>query len=161
MVYLATKNIETKRENKKLDYKYIGPYKIIEKISENNYRLDLPPKVRLHPVFHISLLETAKDTIHAKYGNEHETEVEGPEEYEVEEIRDMRVRNNKTEYLIKWKNYPESSNQWEPAKNLTHVQRLLKNFRQQHQVQAKDQRRQNHPRGRKKTNRSLQERLAT
>lgn len=143
MVYLATKNIETKRENKKLDYKYIGPYKIIEKISENNYRLDLPPKVRLHPVFHISLLETAKDTIHAKYGNEHETEVEGPEEYEVEEIRDMRIRNNKTEYLIKWKNYPESSNQWEPAKNLTHVQRLLKDFRRQHRDRTKDHNQRN------------------
>jgi hypothetical protein len=140
MVLLATKNIETKRQNKKLDYKYIGPYKIIEKISENNYRLDLPPKVRLHPVFHVSLLEDASNTIVAKFGNEHEIEVEGPEEYEVEKILDMRQINNKTEYLIKWKNYPESSNQWEPAKNLTHVQRLLKNFRQQHRKQARKDR---------------------
>ena len=37
MVYLVTKNIITRRPNKKLDYKYLGPYKVIKKISENNY----------------------------------------------------------------------------------------------------------------------------
>ena len=37
MVYLATKNIITKKPNKKLDYKYLKLYKVIKKISENNY----------------------------------------------------------------------------------------------------------------------------
>ncbi|RFN43552.1 pol polyprotein [Fusarium flagelliforme] len=44
MVYLSAKNIQTKRPSHKLDYKYLRPYKIIKKISENNYKLDLPPK---------------------------------------------------------------------------------------------------------------------
>ena len=61
MVYLATKNITTKRLNKKLNYKYIGPYKVIKKISENNYELDLLPKVRIYLIFYISLLEDAKN----------------------------------------------------------------------------------------------------
>jgi hypothetical protein len=140
MVLLATKNIKTKRQNKKLDYKYIGPYKILEKISENNYRLDLSPKVRLHPVFHVSLLEGTEGNIMARFGNEHETEVEGPEEYEVEEILEQRRINNQTEYLIKWKNYPESDNQWEPAKNITHAQRLLKDFHQRQKKKTKKDR---------------------
>ena len=37
MVYLATKNIITKKLSKKLDYKYLGLYKVIKRISENNY----------------------------------------------------------------------------------------------------------------------------
>ena len=37
MVYLAIKNIITKRFSKKLDYKYLGLYKVIKRISENNY----------------------------------------------------------------------------------------------------------------------------
>ena len=37
MVYLAIKNIITKRFNKKLDYKYLGLYKVIKKILKNNY----------------------------------------------------------------------------------------------------------------------------
>jgi hypothetical protein len=63
MVYLAIKNILIKRPSKKLDYKYIRPYRIIQKISENNYKLDLPPKVKLHLTFHVALLELAADTI--------------------------------------------------------------------------------------------------
>ena len=37
MVYLATKNIITKKLNKKLNYKYLEPYKVTKRISENNY----------------------------------------------------------------------------------------------------------------------------
>ena len=37
MVYLAIKNIIIKKPNKKLDYKYLGLYKVIKKISKNNY----------------------------------------------------------------------------------------------------------------------------
>ena len=37
MVYLVIKNIIIKSLSKKLNYKYIGLYKVIKKISENNY----------------------------------------------------------------------------------------------------------------------------
>lgn len=47
-------------------------------------------------------------------------EDDDPEEYNVEAIRAKR-RNAKTgvnEYLIKWENYPESANTWEPSEHL-------------------------------------------
>jgi hypothetical protein len=131
MVYLATTNIKTKRPSKKLDFKYIGPYKILEKISTHNYKLDLPPKVRMHPVFHVALLESAEGTIKVNTG-EPEPEVT-QEQYVVEKILDMQKIEGKTHYLVKWKDYPESENTWEPPKHLTQAQRLLKNFHQQHQ----------------------------
>ena len=37
MVYLAAKNIITKKLNKNLDYKYLKPYKMIKKVLKNNY----------------------------------------------------------------------------------------------------------------------------
>jgi len=41
------------------------------------------------------------------------------ESFEVEEIRNKRTnKKGKTEYLIKWKGYPEQENTWEPADNL-------------------------------------------
>ena len=61
MIYLATKNIITKKPNKKLDYKYIGLYKVTKKISKNNYQLDLLPKIRIHLIFYIFLLKDAKN----------------------------------------------------------------------------------------------------
>lgn len=138
MVYLSTKNITTKRPSHKLDYKYIGPYKVKRQVKKDVYDLELPPKVRLHPIYHISLLETAADTIQVKNGNEPE-EIEGPETYEAEAIRDMQKINGQTMYLVKWKNYPENENTWEPPKHLINAQRLLKSFHQQNQKMKKDQ----------------------
>ncbi|OWZ18318.1 hypothetical protein PHMEG_0007612 [Phytophthora megakarya] len=41
---------------RKLGARWIGPYSIAEKLGREYYRLALPPKLRLHPVFHTSLL---------------------------------------------------------------------------------------------------------
>lgn len=38
--------------------------------------------------------------------------------YRIEKILKRRVRNGKTEYLIKWLNYPSDFNSWEPAENV-------------------------------------------
>ena len=58
-VYLLTKNLKTKRGTKKLDHVKVGPFLVKRKKGELNYELDLPKDARIHPVFHISLLEPA------------------------------------------------------------------------------------------------------
>jgi len=44
-------------------------------------------------------------------------EVEGEEEYVVEEILDSHLRHNKLEFLVKWKGYTNENNSWEPEDN--------------------------------------------
>src|SRR5262249_3794674 len=57
-VWLIKKNIQTTRPSNKLDYKRLGPFRILEKIGTRAYKLELPPSMgRIHPVFHVSLLE--------------------------------------------------------------------------------------------------------
>jgi len=55
-VWLRRKHIWTTRPLDKLDHKQIGPYTILEKVGSRAYKLDLPATIRIHPVFHISLL---------------------------------------------------------------------------------------------------------
>src|SRR5436190_438213 len=59
-VWLLTPNIHTERPSKKLDWKRFGPYTISERIGLQAYRLDLPASMKIHPVFHVSLLEPYK-----------------------------------------------------------------------------------------------------
>ena len=46
-VYLILCNIRTNRPSKKLDFKKIRPFKVDERISDNNYRLLLLATIRL------------------------------------------------------------------------------------------------------------------
>ncbi|CAF0817411.1 unnamed protein product [Adineta ricciae] len=43
---------------------------------------------------------------------------EGSERFEIERIVDKRYRNDRLEYLIKWRGYPDSQNTWEPSSNI-------------------------------------------
>ena len=139
-VYLLRKNIKTKRPSTKLDFKKLGPFQVLEKTGPVNYRLQLPKNSRLHPVFHVSLLEPAKGTTPVAMQTELQP-LEDTEEYEVERILDMRnTTSGQQEYLIKWKNYDESENSWEPTKNLN-CDYLVKQFHQHRPGMPKNARR--------------------
>ena len=55
---------------------------------------------------------------------------ESEELFEIEEILDMRFRNGRREYLLKWKGYPQSENTWEPEENIDD-QEFLAAFRKE------------------------------
>lgn len=61
-VFLSTKNIRTASWSRKLDWKRIGPFAIKTVVSPYAYELILPPTVKLHSVFHVSLLDSAPST---------------------------------------------------------------------------------------------------
>jgi ribonuclease HI len=129
MVYLSRLNLKTTRPSDKLDFKRIGPFEVLEKISKNNYKLDLPPTMKLRTNnFHVSLLEPA-------HGQEEPTQEEievlpQEEEYEVEEILDAKTVNGEIRFLTKWKGYDDNENSWEPRENLVNCDDELKRFRQ-------------------------------
>jgi hypothetical protein len=59
LVYLLRRNIKTIRLSNKLDYKKFGLFKVKRNIKNISYEPYLSFIMRIHPVFHISLLESA------------------------------------------------------------------------------------------------------
>jgi hypothetical protein len=53
--------MKTTHPSNKLDFKLIGPYTILKEIGLLAYILDLPPSVKIYPVFYISLLEPTEN----------------------------------------------------------------------------------------------------
>ncbi|MBW0509819.1 hypothetical protein O181_049534 [Austropuccinia psidii MF-1] len=130
MVWLSSKNIKSTRTTKKLSESWLCPFPILKKFSTHAYHLKLPPQWKsIHPVFHISLLETVKTS---KIPNRHQEPpppiiIEEEEEWEVSQILDSKLKRGKLWYLVEWKafsQYPERSN-WESTENLENCLELL------------------------------------
>ena len=57
-VLLSTSNIKLKTlDSRKLLPRWIGSFKIVLKVGKIAYKLDLPDIMKIHPVFHVSLLK--------------------------------------------------------------------------------------------------------
>jgi len=120
MVWFLTRNVRTTRLCKKLDYKKIGPFKILAKIGTSAYKLDLPDTIKIHNTIHISLLEPYEDKKLPSQRQEPPppTIIEGEPEYELDEIVDARLYYGKLQYRAKWTGYsPEHDKVWYPASN--------------------------------------------
>ena len=133
-VYLDGSNIKTSRPSNKLEHRRFGPYKVLKQIGKNSYQLDLPKSMKVHPVFHTSLL-------HSKPDDEFQREPippppvvtqEGEEEYEVEEVMDSRMKRRRLEYYVKWKGYGAEENSWQPKAHLANAPELIAEFHRMH-----------------------------
>jgi hypothetical protein len=131
-VWLRRKNIRTTRPSNKLDHKLIGPYTIIERIGTKAYKLNLPPTVRIHPVFHISLLEPVKNDSTPIPGHTQPPPppvvVDNEEEWEVEEILDSRRHRNQLQYRVKWTGFHDPDRSSYPATNFEHAPEPVQKF---------------------------------
>ena len=92
----------------------------------------LPPQWKIHDVFHADLLTPYHETeLHGpNFTRPPPDLIDGKEEYEVEEILQSRRfgRGCKVQYLVKWKGYPESENQWVDWDDL-HADEMIAEFK--------------------------------
>ena len=138
-VLLSTRNINIKGVGSlKFMPKWIGPFTVVKRVGKTAYELDLPANMKIHDVFHASLLKP-----YLKDGRVQppppKLMVDGQEEFEVEFVLDCRLqksgRKNKKQYCVKWRGYGHEHNTWEPEGNLSHCLEKIQAFEEQRVAQ--------------------------
>jgi hypothetical protein len=127
--------------HKKLGQQRIGPFKILKRVGRLAYKLELPPRYKIHPVVSVDHLEpaplgsdpfdrTRPDHPPAVY-------VEGDDEewtsYEIEKLVDKRTRRYGrgkpiTEYKVRWKGYGIEFDEWYGEDLLQNAQEMIREY---------------------------------
>ena len=136
LVWLSRKHISTTRPSSKLDVKRLGPFKVLEAVGDSKlaFRLELPAQMRIHPVFHVSLLERHRQN---RFPGRIQrppppVEIADDVEWEVEEVLDSRIRHRKLEYLVHWLGYGPHERTWEPPDHLANAAEAIAEFHLRH-----------------------------
>ena len=125
--------------NPKLSNQWVGPFKVLKKVGNLAYRLDLPGNMRIHPVISIAQLEPATDQSDDPYARTMPPPPPVEEEiddnpaltakqfkpYEIERLLERRGEGEKAKYLVKWKGYGREHNVWYPVHALAKSQELM------------------------------------
>jgi hypothetical protein len=76
-----------------MDYQRHGPFTIVKQINIVAFQLKLQDSMKVHPVFHVSLLEPyhASTILKRTHKPPPPIIVDGEQEYEVEEILNLRI----------------------------------------------------------------------
>jgi len=104
----------------KLLPRYIGPFKVLERVGELAYRLEIPETLKIHDVFHVSRLKTFYDDGRVQ-PPPLPLEIDGELNYEVEKVyshRDVKVgKTFRREYLVRWKGCGVEHDEYLPLAN--------------------------------------------
>jgi hypothetical protein len=127
LVKLSTRHLKLK--NPKLAPRWIGPFRVLQRIGGQAYRLALPDQYRrLHDVFPVQLLEDYQQ----RDGRDEALpmpDLEDPQdEWEVEEVKGSTRLGGKRHYLVKWAGWPSEYNSWEPEEHLEGAPDAIKRF---------------------------------
>lgn len=141
--FLLRKNLRITRESNKLNHVKIESFRVFKNIKETSFELELSNNMnRKHSVFHAFLLKSAhSDTSTQELSNEYIEFDDNEKEYEVEEILNTQLIDERSHYLVKWKDYESSKNTWESRSNLKHCQILVKKYHRQNSMKKTIRRR--------------------
>jgi hypothetical protein len=105
LVMLDGRYIQTRQPKDKLDYKKHSPFTIEKVVSPTAMWLSLPRKWKIHNTFHVSLLEPYNNRTRPLLDLlkiiDEVGDIEGNEEWEIEEILSSRKAKGKVLYRVK------------------------------------------------------------
>ncbi|KAI2646863.1 Transposon Tf2-6 polyprotein [Labeo rohita] len=116
LVWLSIRDLRLRLPCRKLSPRYIGSFRILRQINDVTFQLQLPPRYRIHPTFHVSLLKpfspSATETLGAEAEPPPPEVLDQPSVFTVHEILDSRRRRSRLEYLVDWEGYGPEERSW-------------------------------------------------
>ena len=137
MVTLSAKNIKTPCPTKKFSERRLGPFRIIQVICKLAMKLQLSKNLsRIHPVFHVSLLEPVKEDhiTNQSQPPPPPVKIEQELEWNVERILDSKSKAGQSKevlYLVKWQgfnNYTLKRQSWEPWEIVVDAREFIQDY---------------------------------
>jgi hypothetical protein len=125
-VMVNSRNIAIRGQpSRKLKQKFMGPYKVIEIIAPQVYKLELPKGLRVHNVFHVSKLQpwtsVTADIDVADNMPAQEEHINGEDVYTVDRILDCGIGRHPDYkqgkcllFKVRWLGFDASDDTWEP-----------------------------------------------
>jgi transposase InsO family protein len=132
-VLITTRNWNLGQPSKKLGPQAAGPYKILRKVGQA-FELELPETIKVHPLFAPEKLRRASSTepLQGQIKDlEDPIEIDGQEEWEIEEIVAVRLRRQRLEYRARWVGQEEDLT-WYPARNFRNSAYAIKDFHERY-----------------------------
>ena len=129
LVLVSMQNLEPKHggfARRGLGSRFIGPYRVAGCENEKSYRLELPPSLRLHPVFHTSHLKPYLKDENREQRIPKVMLQDGEEGEIVDKVMGHRIKKSGDEYLIKWTGQRKPT--WEPRENLDQIGWMIDAF---------------------------------
>jgi hypothetical protein len=98
-IWLLRCNLKTNHPSNKIDFCRLRPFPVIKQINDVIFRPELIPSMKIHLVFHVSLLKLYKESsILSRFQLlPPRVEIEGQEEFEISKILDSRIIQRKLE----------------------------------------------------------------
>jgi len=107
------------RHNLKLAIKFYGPYRVLEKVGQAAYKIQLPASASIHNVFHVSQLKKHVGNMAVPSSDLPLVTKDGYIKTEPHLVKSTRaVSRGETvvsQWLIRWLNLPEDKATWEDA----------------------------------------------